>query len=64
MPKFKVVINWYGENRVFYTHAKSKPRAVENAINQLSLELKISRCSCRQKVLSGKDCFNVKEIAK
>lgn len=64
MKKYKVTINWYNENRVFYTHSSNPHQALENAISQLSKASGMNKTICRAKTLSGNACWNVEEIKK
>ena len=60
--KFQVTINWYGENKSFWTTAFGEKVALQNAIRQLSLLTEVNLTSVRAKVLDGSDSFKVKEI--
>ena len=50
MVKFKVTLNWYGENLTFWTTlSRDNPtKAVKNCLNQLADKLKITTYSVRQ----------------
>ncbi len=62
--KYKVIVNWYGENRTFFTKTSTPHKALENAITQLSKKTKTLRPVVRRKVLNGKASWEIKEIKK
>ena len=60
--KFQVIINWYGENKSFWTSAYGSKQALQNAVQQLANQVRISLTSVRAKVLDGSDSFKIKEV--
>ena len=46
--KQKVILNYYGENQVFWTDTLTEKKAKYNAFNQLADKMKITSYSVRQ----------------
>ena len=60
--KFKVTLNWYGENRVFYTSCSSEKGALRNAIRKLSLATGVQFSTTQIKLFSNGNAYKVEEI--
>ena len=60
--KFKVVINWYGENHNYWLWASNEKRALGLAIYRLNSETGINLSTIRSRIKNGSDCYTVKEV--
>ena len=59
--KYKVTINWHGEQIVLFTHANTETVAKINASIQLSERLGVYKNKVLRYVNSGKDCYRVEQ---
>lgn len=62
MKKYKITINWYGENLKFYTSAEIERSALLNAISQLAKKLSWDIISVKRRVLNAGNNYTIKEI--
>ena len=60
--KFKVTLNWYGENRIFYTSCSSEKGALRNAIRKLSLSTGVQFSAIQVKLFSNRNAYKIEEI--
>jgi hypothetical protein len=60
--KYKVTINWYGENHSFYTSTRTKQNALQNAMSQLSRKLFVSLVSVQNKVNYGSNNYKILKV--
>ena len=59
---WKITINWFGENRKFYSHASNEQQALNNGLRQLSKQTGVNLTTVRAKVLNGLACYQTKEV--
>lgn len=52
-PRFKITINWQGENHEFYRHATSAPQALRHSIRDLARKVGYSTRYVRDYVMDS-----------
>ncbi len=59
--KYKVILNWYGENHIFYTTSYSQKSALSNASRRLATKLGVLHHYCRIQ-FSTKSNYQITEV--
>ena len=53
--RYKVILNWYGENRRFYVTCRTKPAALNYAIRRLAKDTGVSLAIVKLKIRNSKE---------
>jgi len=59
--RFKITLNWYGEERVLWTHAENSTRAKTFILQKFSKEIGINPTMVRAYFNGSKDNFLIEE---
>ena len=60
--KYKIILNWYGENHEFYTTAKNEKIAKANAMGKLAKEVGMYFLTVKAYYNQNKDNWSVTKV--